>query len=120
MVQALAQMWAQARALSCPVASSSEDCLEHALSWLAAHPRRARFLALESAKGPDGDLPLVILTVLPNLEDAAVGRATRTGETADTALAALRDAVALALGSIVYGPHLITPVPARDLSAWAS
>lgn len=119
MVQALARMWAQARALSCPAASSSEDCLEHALSWLAAHPRRARFLALESAKGPDAEGPLVVLTVLPSLEAVAELRADRTGLSGGAALAAVRDEVSLALGSIVYGPLLVSAAM-RDADAWAS
>ncbi len=59
MVRALARKWAMRRAAECVARGDDLACFEDALAWVARHPRRARFLAVESVRASDERLALL-------------------------------------------------------------
>ena len=105
LVRALARRWKARRETECGSGVDDVACFGEALTWLARHPRRARFLAVESVRSAD-EAALVVLDVLPDLDSVAQAWATSSGEDLDTAAAAVHRQVAMVLGSITYGGGL--------------
>lgn len=105
LVRALAARWKTRREAECASASDDVPCLGDALAWLARHPRRARFLTVESVRRADENSN-VVLDVLPDLRAVAVAWAQQTTEGLDSALVVVHRQVALVLGSIIYASGL--------------
>ncbi len=105
LVRALARRWKARREAECASGTDDVECFGDALAWLARHPRRARFLAVESVRSADED-SVVVLDVLPDLTAVAQAWASATGEAVDAARAAVHRQVAMVLGSITYGGGL--------------
>ncbi len=105
LVRALARRWKARREAECTSVLDDVQCFGQALAWLARHPHRARFLAVESVRSADEE-SIVVLEVLPDLNAVAQAWAASTGEDMDTVRAAVHRQVAMVLGAIVYGGGL--------------
>ncbi len=105
LVRALARRWKARREAECGSGLDDVTCFGEALGWLARHPRRARFLAVESVRSANED-SIVVLDVLPDLDSVAQAWAASSGESHEAALAAVHRQVAMVLGAIVYGSGL--------------